>query len=152
MKLLFVCLGNICRSPMAEAIFSKMATEENLDVVVDSAGTGVRRGGKPPHHGTQNILDELNISYEGMYSRRLLKEDFDEYDLLFAMDSQNYHDMKLIANKKNHHKIKMFLEPVDEIMNKDIPDPWYTGNFEETKYLVTLSSKAWIDRIKKDEI
>ncbi len=152
MKLLFVCLGNICRSPMAEAIFKDLATKENMSVTVDSAGTGVHRGGKIPHYGTQKILNHLKIPFDGMTSRHLTEQDFENYDILFAMDSQNYRDMKRMADKKYHHKIRMFLEPVESNQNKNIPDPWYTGNFKETEKLVTLASKAWIERIKKDEI
>lgn len=151
MKVLFVCLGNICRSPMAEAIFKHEVEKENLNIQVDSAGTGVRRGGNIPHHGTQNILDSMDITYEGMVSRGLRKDDFENFDYLFAMDSQNYRDMKRLSPKEYEDKVFMFLEPIKDIHDKDIPDPWYTGNFVETQNLITRAVDAWI-KILKDEL
>lgn len=151
MKVLFVCLGNICRSPMAEAMFKHEVEKENLNIQVDSAGTGVRRGGNIPHHGTRNILDSMDITYEGMVSRGLRKDDFENFDYLFAMDSQNYRDMKRLSPKGYEDKVFMFLEPIKDIQDKDIPDPWYTGNFVETQNLITQAVDAWI-KILKDEL
>ncbi|HLR71253.1 MAG TPA: low molecular weight phosphotyrosine protein phosphatase, partial [Pseudogracilibacillus sp.] len=77
-RVLFVCLGNICRSPMAEAVFRHMVKEKGLShkIEVDSAGTALWHSGKPPHEGTRKKLDELKIPYEGMTARQILQEDF----------------------------------------------------------------------------
>ena len=146
MKVLFVCLGNICRSPMAEAMFRNKITNEKIEV--DSAGTGSRTKGMAPHKGTKEILNKLNISYENMHARQITKEDFIDYDYIFAMDQQNFKDLKLMSNKKYHHKIHLFLDILENPKKKEVPDPWYTGNFKETEKLIGQANELWFNKIK----
>lgn len=90
-NILFVCLGNICRSPMAEAVMRDLVKKEGLEetIQIDSAGTGNWHTEKPPHEGTRRILEHHNISYEGQKARQLTKEDLSQYDYLIGMDNEN---------------------------------------------------------------
>lgn len=138
MKILMVCLGNICRSPMAEAIFREKADPHWL---VDSAGTSGYHDGELPHHGTQKILNAMNINYQTLYSRRIKTSDFETFDYIFVMDANNYNDLMQRCDAKYHAKIHRF-HP-----HQDIPDPWYTGDFQETKQLVIEASDYWLQKI-----
>jgi protein-tyrosine phosphatase len=149
MKILFVCLGNICRSPMAEAIFRDMAKKENLIIEVDSAGTSGWHTGYKPHKGTRKILDQLSISYEGMEGRGLSTADYYEFDYLIGMDNQNVKDMLLRAPKGTQEKVHLFLDILEDHKGQDVPDPYHTGDFNETRDLVTKASRAWIKSIQK---
>ena len=95
-RVLFVCLGNICRSPMAEAIFRDFVVKEGLEekIVIDSAGTGDWHIGHPPHKGTQKILKENEVSFEGIKARQVEKEDLTKFDYIIAMDNKNIADLK----------------------------------------------------------
>lgn len=146
MKVLFVCLGNICRSPMAEAMFKELVKEDNIQV--DSAGTGSWNVGQEPHHGTKDILDSLNISYENMHARQITQKDFTEFDYIFAMDQENLKDLKRISMPKYHKKIHLFLDILDDKNKKEVPDPWYTNDFIETKKLIEDANQKWYDKIK----
>ena len=94
--ILFVCLGNICRSPMAEAIFREKVKKEGLAdrIHVDSAGTGDWHIGKPPHQGTREILKANGISDEGLFARQIKTNDLNEYDYIIAMDTENVKNIK----------------------------------------------------------
>ena len=146
MKVLFVCLGNICRSPMAEAMFKSLV--KNEDIFVDSAGTGTWTLGEEPHQGTKDILDTLGLSYENMHARQITQEDFINFDYIFAMDKENLKDLKRMSNEKSHHKIHLFLDILDDENKKEVPDPWFTGNFIETRDLIQEANQKWYDKMK----
>ncbi|MBO8157092.1 MAG: low molecular weight phosphotyrosine protein phosphatase [Bacillaceae bacterium] len=151
-QVLFVCLGNICRSPMAEAIFRKMVEDEGLSdqIKVDSAGVGHWHQGEPPHEGTRKILDEKSISYEGMRARQIKAEDWDEFDYIIAMDEQNMRDLEAIRDEYENVTIQRLMDLVPDAKEQNVPDPYFTGNFEYVYELVTEGCKHLLDEIKED--
>lgn len=149
-QVLFVCLGNICRSPMAEGVFRNVLKQENLasKVSVDSAATSSWHIGSPPHKGTLAILKKYNISADGLVGRQLTKEDFEKFDYIIGMDESNLKDIFEITGKPQHPKIIRLLDLTEH--NKDVPDPYYTGDFEETYQLVTEGCQALLEKIRKE--
>lgn len=154
-RVLFVCLGNICRSPMAEAIFRRDVKEAGYAdrIIVDSAGTGDWHIGKPPHHGTQDILTTNQISFEGMYARQVNRTDFSEFDYIIAMDTQNKRDLEQLRQQTGSEEptIKLMLDFVSNTTLRDVPDPYYTGNFEEVYEMITEGSRNLLAHIIEKE-
>lgn len=137
-RVLFVCLGNICRSPMAEAIYRNMVQNKGLadKIEVDSAGTALWHSGKPPHKGTRAKLDEYKISYEGMTARQISQEDFNTFDYIITMDDDNMKDIESEFEMSDSVTVKKLLEFVDNPRELNVPDPYYTGDFDYTYELV----------------
>lgn len=151
-KVLFVCLGNICRSPMAEAIFRDLVKKEGLDafIEVDSAGTGDWHVGKPPHEGTRRLLDSKQISYAGQVARQLTKEDLSTFDYILAMDEKNLAHIQQMQDQNTTGLITRLLDLNPNIANKDVPDPYYTGNFDEVYALLHETCHLLLDKIKTE--
>lgn len=131
-KILFVCHGNICRSPMAEFVMKalvKEAGKEN-DFLIESAATSTEEIGNDIHYGTRQILIQNNIPFSKRRARQITKDDYVFYDYLIAMDEENIYYMKRKWNNDPAKKIQLLLEFAGK--SRAIADPWYTGNFQQT--------------------
>lgn len=154
-KVLFVCLGNICRSPMAEAVMRHFVEQEHLSNVieVDSAGTGDWHIGKQPHEGTRELLDKKNISYAGMKARQVQGSDESDFHYIVCMDDQNLKDVRQVFNQAKTDGVKgkviTFMSLVPGADVTEVPDPYYTGNFDYVYELVEAGCKALLNEIKR---
>lgn len=148
---LFVCLGNICRSPMAEAIFRHLVQQEGMEESfrIDSAGTGNWHIGNPPHQGTRSILDRYGISYEGLRARQIAANDFADFDYIIAMDASNVSNLRKLMSGTGAEVIRL-LDLVPDIQNKDVPDPYFTGDFDETYDLVSKGCRVLLEYIRQE--
>ncbi|MDB9755159.1 low molecular weight phosphotyrosine protein phosphatase [Winogradskyella sp.] len=124
MRILMVCLGNICRSPLAHGILeSKLNTE---DFYIDSAGTAAYHIGNQPDQRSIAVAKSYNIDISAQSARQFKATDFDSFDIIYAMDQSNYNNIIALAKTKNDiHKVKLFLEENTSITNKNVPDPYY---------------------------
>ena len=136
-KLLFVCHGNICRSPMAEYIFKKLAKEQGKEDLffVSSAATSTEEIGNDIYPPAKRCLEAHHIPFERRHARRIIKEDLDYYDYIIVMEEYNLRN--LVRMFGENPKFKMLLE-------KDIDDPWYSGDFETTYKEIEEGCKKWI--------
>ena len=126
MKILMVCLGNICRSPLAEGILAHKTTQ--LNVEVDSAGTAAYHVSELPDKRSIEIADKYNINLKSQRARQFSRADFDKFGIIYAMDTNNLaHLISLAETKKEHNKIKLILNEINPNTCESVPDPYYGG-------------------------
>lgn len=145
-RILFVCHGNICRSPMAEFVFRDMVKKANLSdrFLIESAATSREELGNPPHPGTRKKLSEVGISTTGKFARQMTKEDYHNFDYIIGMDSYNIRNILRIIGADTEDKVCKLLDFAD---GGDIADPWYTGNFEDTFRDVVAGCKGLLNSL-----
>lgn len=143
-RIMFVCHGNICRSPMAEFVFLDMVRSRGLSEVLtaQSAATSTEEIGNDVHRGTKAILTKYNIPFNRREATQLTRSDYGKYDLFVGMDSANIRNMHRIFGSDPEGKIVKLLDLTDR--GGDVADPWYTGNFEATYRDVTEGCEALI--------
>ena len=148
-KILFVCHGNICRSPMALYYFRRLLKERGLSGIIqaDSAATSTEEIGNPVHHGTRAKLKQAGIPCEGHRAKQMTKADYKSCDYLIGMDSWNIRNMQRIAGGDPDHKIFKLMEFTGS--GRDVADPWYTGDFDTTWSDVTEGCAALLDYISE---
>lgn len=147
MKILMVCLGNICRSPMAEGILQSKLSN---DFKVDSAGTGNWHEGEAPDHRAIATAKKFGVDISKLRAKQFKLTDFEEFDLILTMDKSNHSNVIALAeNEEQMSKVRMLLKN-----GKEVPDPYY-GNeedFEEVFYLLDESLVDWASKLKNNEI
>jgi len=149
-KILFVCHGNICRSPMAEFVMKDMVKRQGLadQFYIASAATSTEEIGNPVHYGTRNKLAQVGISTAGKYAVRMERRDYQEYDYIVGMDRWNYKNiLRISGNKDKDKKISLLLDYTDH--PRDVADPWYTGDFEKTYEDIMAGCKGLLEHIQQ---
>ena len=149
-KVLFVCHGNICRSPMAEFVMKDLVDKEGIagNFYIESAATSTEEIGNEVYPPAKRKLAEHGISCKGKTARQMTRRDYDQFDLLIGMDEWNIRNMKRICGGDPDGKIYMLMDFTDR--HGSVDDPWYTGNFEATWQDVLLGCKGVLKWIKNN--
>ncbi len=140
-RILFVCLGNICRSPAAHGIFERLAHEAGVEVTVDSAGTGSWHVGDAPDARARIEARLRGYDLEHLRARKVALSDFDAFDLIIAMDNSNLHDLEDMRPAGNTTPVKLFL-PYGSSDELEVPDPYYSGGFGHVFDLLEDASRG----------
>lgn len=149
MKILMVCLGNICRSPLAEGILQHKAWQAGLNWSVESAGTNGYHDGEPPHRLSQKVARLNGIDICQQRSRRFIPADFERYDKIYAMAEDVVTDMRRIARKQfDPSKVELLMNEVYPGRDMDVPDPWYgeEPGYHDVYRLIELAAEAIISK------
>lgn len=150
MKILMVCLGNICRSPLAEGILAHKAAERGIDIEVDSAGTSGWHEGELPDARSIEVGLKYGVDLRSQRSRKLVQSDFQAFDIIYVMDASNEtNTLALARNAEEEAKVKMILNESNPGMNLDVPDPYYGGDqgFENVYQMLDDACEAVLNKL-----
>ena len=151
-KVLFVCMGNICRSPTAEGVFKHIVRQSGLEntIHIDSAGTHAYHVGEPPDARAQLAAGKRSFDLSDQRARKVRAEDFHLFDYVLAMDSSNYAELEMICPPGQEEKLRLFLEFATTFEEREVPDPYYGGDqgFEHVLDLVEDASRGLLASIK----
>ena len=146
MRILFVCMGNICRSPTAEGVFRRLAHERapHLALEIDSAGTHDYHVGEPPDRRAVSAALRRNIDLSTLRARRVQDEDFESFDLILAMDEENLRELHQRATPRHHERIRLVMDFAPQAQRRAVPDPYYGGaqGFEEVLDLLEEAAEG----------
>lgn len=152
-KVLFVCMGNICRSPTAEGVFAKLLKEHDLEehFTIDSAGTHAHHVGEPPDLRAQQTALVKGIELIHLRARKVALDDFEEFDFLLAMDSDNYSALIDACPDKHKEKIKYFLDYASHLGEREVPDPYFGGKygFERVLDMIEEASSGFLKALRE---
>ncbi|MEL6643198.1 MAG: low molecular weight protein-tyrosine-phosphatase [Pseudomonadota bacterium] len=149
-SVLFVCLGNICRSPTAEAVFRARAAAAGLDVVADSAGTSDWHIGNPPYGPAIAAGAARGYDLRPLRARQVTSADFDRFDHIIAMDTQNRADIEALRPTGSETPVTLCLSHADGVGLTDVPDPYYTRDFEEALDLIEAATDGLIAQLRQN--
>lgn len=152
-KVLFVCMGNICRSPTAEGVFRKVVAEQGLAprVIIDSAGTHAYHIGEPPDRRSQQAAQRRGVDLSALRARRVEVQDFEQFDYVLAMDEENRAGLLAICPEPLQHRVQLFLEYAPHLDEASVPDPYYGGpaGFERVLDLVEEASHGFVAHLRR---
>lgn len=152
-SILFVCMGNICRSPTAEGVFRRLATDAGVieSLTVDSAGTHAYHVGEPPDRRSQAAAERRGYSLDAIRARRVTETDFERFDLILAMDRLNLETLRATSDAAQHAKLRLFLD-YGSAQESEVPDPYYGGatGFERVLDLVEDASRHLLAEIRRE--
>ena len=148
-KIIFVCHGNICRSPMAEFVMKDMVRRAGLENEIFVASAACRRDeiGADTYLGTREKLDEMGIPYEKRHARQITMDDYEQYDFIVAMDEENMRDLARMTQGDPAKKTRLLMEIAGE--RRGVADPWYTGDFDATFRDVQRGCSAILNELQK---
>jgi protein-tyrosine phosphatase len=152
-RVLFVCLGNICRSPTAEGVLRHLAALEapGLELEIDSAGTADYHIGAPPDPRSQRAALKRGIDISGLRARQVTQDDFQRFDLILAMDRENLRELEALQPRGSRATLKLFLEYAPQLNVRDVPDPYYrdAAAFEEVLDLAAVASRGLLASLRQ---
>lgn len=151
-RILFVCHGNICRSPMAEFVMKKMVADAGIadQFEIASAATSTEEIGNPVYPPARRKLAEHGISCYGKTARQITRRDYEYFDYIVAMDANNLRNLSRMLGSDKQNKISMLMDYTDH--PRDVADPWYTGDFEATWKDVNEGCMGLLERIRQESI
>ena len=155
-SVLFVCMGNICRSPTAEGVFRKLVADAGLDeqIHVESAGTHAYHTQEPPDRRAQAAAERRGFNLSGIRARRVSENDFVQFDLILAMDNLNLVTLQDRAGEDSTSSIRLFLEFSETARETEVPDPYYggTAGFERVLDIVEVAAEGLLRKIRKEHL